>query len=38
MNKYAKILELKNTKFSNCHGLPHQESKSTAYDVAKLCC
>ncbi len=24
MNRQAKLLELKNTKFANCHGLPHQ--------------
>jgi D-alanyl-D-alanine carboxypeptidase len=24
MNKYARILELKGTKFGNPHGLPHQ--------------
>jgi len=38
MNKNAIILGLKNTKFANPHGLPNNLSKSTANDVAKLCC
>lgn len=38
MNKQARILGLKNTQFGNPHGLPHQGAKSTAADLAKLCC
>lgn len=36
MNKNARILELKNTKFGNPHGLPTQDGRSTAADVAKI--
>ena len=36
MNKYAKELDLKNTNFSNPHGLPHSLNKSTCMDVSKL--
>lgn len=38
MNKQGRILGLKNTQFNNPHGLPHQNAKSTANDLAKLCC
>lgn len=38
MNKQARVLGLKNTQFGNPHGLPHQGAKSTAADLAKLCC
>lgn len=38
MNRQARNLDLKNTKFANPHGLPHQEARSTASDLAKLCC
>jgi D-alanyl-D-alanine carboxypeptidase len=38
MNKQARNLNLKNTLFGNPHGLPHQGAKSTAADLAKLCC
>lgn len=38
MNKNAIALGMKNTNFCNPHGLPHQEAKSTASDMAKLCC
>ena len=38
MNKYTRLTELKSTKFGNPHGLPSQEARSTASDVAKLCC
>jgi len=38
MNKLSKSLNLKHTKFGNPHGLPHQDGRSTSYDVAKLCC
>lgn len=38
MNKNAKALNLMSTFFSNQHGLPHPDSKSTALDVSKLCC
>ena len=38
MNKNARLLGLKSTKFANPHGLPHQEARSTANDMAKLCC
>lgn len=37
MNHTAKELELKKTKFSNPHGLPSPDNKSTAYDMAVLC-
>lgn len=38
MNKNAVSLGLKQTKFANAHGLPNNGAKSTAVDVAKLCC
>jgi len=38
MNRRAKSLDLKNSKFANAHGLPNQEARSTAADIAKLCC
>jgi len=38
MNKYAVKLGMKNSKFANSHGLPHQNARSTAYDLTKLCC
>ena len=38
MNRLARVLVLRNTKFANPHGLPHQEARSTAADLAKLCC
>lgn len=38
MNRQAKKLDMKNSHFANAHGLPHQEAKSTAADMAKLCC
>lgn len=38
MNKQARMIGLKNTQFGNPHGLPHQAAKSTASDLAKLCC
>lgn len=34
MNKRAKILKMKNTKFSNSSGLPIKNHYSTAYDIA----
>lgn len=37
MNRLARNLDLKNTKFANPHGLPHQDARSTAADLAKLC-
>lgn len=36
MNRMAKQLGLKDSRFGNVHGLPHTESRSTASDVAKL--
>lgn len=36
MNRISKELGLKDTRFGNPHGLPHTESRSTAYDVAQL--
>lgn len=38
MNRRARSIDLKNSKFANPHGLPHQEARSTAVDIAKLCC
>jgi D-alanyl-D-alanine carboxypeptidase len=38
MNRLARALDLKNTKFANPHGLPHQDARSTASDLARLCC
>ncbi len=38
MNRLARALDLKNTRFANPHGLPHQEARSTAADIARLCC
>jgi serine-type D-Ala-D-Ala carboxypeptidase (penicillin-binding protein 5/6) len=37
MNRLARSLNLRNSKFANPHGLPHQEARSTAADLAKLC-
>ena len=36
MNKNARSLHLKNTKFANPHGLPSHDARSTALDIAKL--
>lgn len=36
MNEYAKKLELKNTLFLNCCGLPEEKHLSTAYDLSLL--
>lgn len=36
MNKAASVLNLKNTKFANAHGLMNKKAFSCAYDVAKL--
>ena len=36
MNKNARNLELKSTKFGNPHGLPTHDGRSTAADVAKI--
>lgn len=38
MNDTAKKLNLKNTRFSNTHGLDHAGQKTTAWDMAKLAC
>ena len=38
MNILASKLNLSQTYFGNVHGLLHRENKSTAYDIAKLCC
>ncbi len=37
MNKHSKQLQLNETKFSNPHGLPNPQSRSTAQDIAKIC-
>jgi D-alanyl-D-alanine carboxypeptidase len=36
MNKEAKNLNLIETRFGNPHGLPHNNGRSTAVDVARL--
>lgn len=36
MNKMAKVLDLKDTRYGNPHGLPHPEARSTAGDMARL--
>jgi D-alanyl-D-alanine carboxypeptidase len=36
MTKRARALGMKNTTFKNASGLPHNEQKSTAYDLARL--
>ena len=36
MNKTAKKLNMKNTKFQNAHGLHHEKQYTTARDMAKL--
>jgi D-alanyl-D-alanine carboxypeptidase (penicillin-binding protein 5/6) len=37
MNKFAKYLNLNNTKFSNPHGLPDKKNKSCSNDISYLC-
>lgn len=36
MNKYAYAIGMKNSSFSNPHGLSNNFNKSTCYDMAKL--
>jgi D-alanyl-D-alanine carboxypeptidase (penicillin-binding protein 5/6) len=36
MNQHAKLLGMKNTKFSNATGLPHDDHYSSPYDLALL--
>ena len=36
MNQYATSLEMKNTYFTNSTGWPHEDLKTTAYDLLKL--
>lgn len=36
MNKFVNGLELKNTHFENCTGLPHENHYSSAFDIAKI--
>ena len=36
MNKYAEILNLRDTTFANPHGLPNRANLSSAYDIFKL--
>ena len=36
MNQYAQALEMKNTFFTNSTGWPHEDLKTTAYDLLKL--
>ena len=38
MNKTATKLRLRNTSFSNPHGLSNKGNKSTAEDISILCC
>jgi D-alanyl-D-alanine carboxypeptidase len=38
MNNKAKELGLQHTSYANPHGLMNKNNKSSAYDVAKLCC
>jgi D-alanyl-D-alanine carboxypeptidase len=38
MNECAKKLGLWQTNFANPHGLANKMSKSSAFDIAKLCC
>jgi D-alanyl-D-alanine carboxypeptidase (penicillin-binding protein 5/6) len=37
MNIRAKQLGLKDTRFGNPHGLPHKDTRSTAFDICNLC-
>ena len=34
MNRFVKAFHLKNTKFSNPHGLADKGNRSTAFDIA----
>lgn len=36
MNRFVKVFHLKNTKFSNPHGLADKGNRSTAFDIAML--
>jgi hypothetical protein len=36
MNRYSKVLELKNTNFVTCHGLPDNKNYSTCDDLIKI--
>ena len=36
MNQYADLLEMNNTFFTNSTGWPHEDLKTTAYDLVKL--
>lgn len=36
MNRFVKVFHLKNTKFSNPHGLADKGNRSTAFDIAFL--
>jgi D-alanyl-D-alanine carboxypeptidase len=36
MNKYSKVLELKNTNFVTCHGLPDNKNYSTCEDLIRI--
>ena len=36
MNQYANSLEMKNTHFTNSTGWPHEDLKTTAYDLIIL--
>ncbi len=36
MNQYADLLEMNNTYFTNSTGWPHEDLKTTAYDLIKL--
>lgn len=38
MNKKGKQLNLQQSYYANPHGLMYKDNKSSAYDVAKLCC
>jgi hypothetical protein len=36
MNRYSKVLELKNTNFVTCHGLPDNKNYSTCDDLIRI--
>jgi hypothetical protein len=36
MNRYSKVLELNNTNFVTCHGLPDNKNYSTCDDLIKI--
>jgi len=36
MNRFVKAFHLKNTKFTNPHGLADKGNRSTAFDIAQM--